>query len=100
MLGSVRGVRKGFAALIFAKEWFFSGVASVVNFQIFKTGKTPSASILLTTVGLLPSMHSHVSQQLVLGVERLPPSWTGLPEARKIFTSFLVFDMICVDMLY
>ena len=32
MLGSVRGVREGFGALIFAEEGFFSGVAAVVDF--------------------------------------------------------------------
>ena len=47
MLGSVRGVRESFAAVVFAQEGLFSGVTSVVDFKVFKTGKTARASIFL-----------------------------------------------------
>jgi hypothetical protein len=82
--------------MILAVEGFFSSVAAVVDFQVFKAGKTALASIslLIETMLLsiilysksphlaaerfLPGMNSDMSEKLVLGIEWFPPSRTSL----------------------
>ena len=98
VLGSVRGVRECFTAqlMVLADEGFFSSVTSVVDFQVFKAGKTALTSISLSirkmllsifllrksphlaTERFLPSMNSDMSEKLVLGIEWFPPPRTRL----------------------
>jgi len=47
MFCSIGRIGEGFAALVFTQEWLLSCVASVMDFQVFKTGKTALATILL-----------------------------------------------------
>ena len=111
MLGSVRGVRECFTTqlMVLAQEGFFSSVAAVVDFQVFKTGKTALTSnslsirnLLLSffllrksahlaTERFLPSMNSDMSEKLVLCIEWFPPSRTRLKKTEiKTMTPLLV----------
>ena len=58
VLVSVREVRECFTTqlMVFAEEGFFSCVAAVVDFQVFKAGKTALTSISLSIGTMLLSI--------------------------------------------
>lgn len=59
-----------------------TGMRSLVDLQILRTGKHLSATVIRTRERLLTRMHSDMVHQLVLRLERTPIAATTQPEAR------------------
>jgi hypothetical protein len=86
--------------MILAVEGFFSSVAAVVDFQVFKAGKTALTSISLTIENLLlstffkmktphlatewflPGMNSDMREKLALCIEWFPMPRTRLKNVK------------------
>ena len=73
VFSSVTRVGESLLALfeVLAKEGFLSGVTSVVDLQVLKSGKTSSTPRLFTFERPLSSMDTKVGHEFVLGIEWL-----------------------------
>lgn len=79
-----------------ANVGLFSRVRSGVNFQILEPWKALAARVMITTMGSLSGMCSHVYQHFVASIEALSVARAALPKT-AVFASFSS-NVVFIDM--